>query len=248
MKVFKNQTQYIRDNHKSNFSVISNCLINDNRLNVIDIGIMTKLLSNSDSYVFNSEYFLKSISGVNKKLYRDSIRKLQSFGYLQKKRIQDGVIWTVIEVPNFVTVDFVSSELVSNGIVTNQIERIICTNIEQIPIEKNTKDNKQNLEISVITSDIDNENKFNIFNLDNDKSNQFKNKYKEIKLMFYPNIGFSPIDFEKLLTKIVVSKYQVSNDRNSVVKFITEQVQYKTDFFNDMKYIIEDFNKNNVSV
>jgi hypothetical protein len=250
MKTYNNKTEYIRDSHKSNFMVISNNLVNDSRLNVIDIGIMTKLLSNSNTYIFNSEYFLKNISGINKKLYRDSIKKLQSLGYLQKKRIQDGVIWSIIEVPNSVTADFVSYELVSNEIVTTQIEPIINTNIEQILIETNNKENKENFESLDNTKDldiIDSSNKFNIFNLDNEKNNQLKNKYKEIKLLYYQNIGFTMLDFEKLLSKIVVTKYQVSNDRISIKKFISDQVQYKTDFFNDMKYIIEDFNKNNVS-
>ncbi len=98
-KEYKNTTVYIRESHNEEypFTVVSNHLVNDDRLNVTDKGIMLMILSNSDSYVLNVTYLQKE-SGIGKVLFNKSMKKLQELGYLLKKPIRNGGYkWIVME-------------------------------------------------------------------------------------------------------------------------------------------------------
>lgn len=96
----KNLTNYNRADHgtTNNYTVISNQLINDNNLNVIDKGIMLMILSNSDNFIYNSIVMQKK-SGIGKIAFYSSIKKLITLGYINKQAIQGGYIWTINEAP-----------------------------------------------------------------------------------------------------------------------------------------------------
>ena len=136
----KNEYIINRAPHKGNHTIITNLLIRDPRLNVIDIGIMTKLLSDNDKiWIFNKEYFRETISGIGKKKYDSSWKKLQQLGYVSKKRIQSGVRWTINEIPTHSTSndDFITSknERNENNSITSHFNPTEINPTEINPIE-----------------------------------------------------------------------------------------------------------------
>jgi len=103
-KQFSNQTIYIRESHTDGFtySVISNSLINDVRLNATEVGLMTKFLSNSNSYVFNST-FEQQASGLGNIYYNSCLKNLKQLGYVVKKNLTTGGIkWILIETKEII--------------------------------------------------------------------------------------------------------------------------------------------------
>lgn len=96
---FNNDTQYNRAMHENKYTVITNDLINDLRLSPIEIGIMVMILSNSDSFIFNSTLMQKR-STLGKVMFYNSMKKLIEFGYIQKKaKVKGGWLWTINETP-----------------------------------------------------------------------------------------------------------------------------------------------------
>lgn len=112
MKNFKNETKLNRTAHDENnfYTCVSNQLIKDERLTIIEVGIMVKLLSNSDGWIFNSSYF-KTTLGIGKDLYFKSIKHLVELGYINKIRYQGGVRWIINETPNFINPDISTIEI-----------------------------------------------------------------------------------------------------------------------------------------
>jgi hypothetical protein len=101
-KIFKNSTVYYREQHnaKHPYTVLTNQIIEDDRLNATEKGLMYMILSNSDEYVFNSDY-LQKISGLGKVTYFNAIKHLQEFGYLIKRAVSTGGYrWTILESKN----------------------------------------------------------------------------------------------------------------------------------------------------
>jgi hypothetical protein len=96
----KNKTTFNREPHNSEntYTVISNKLVNDDRLTATAKGIMLMILSNSDNYVLNISYIQK-ISGVGEVHFQTNINKLKELGYLIKSRIQGGYHWIINESP-----------------------------------------------------------------------------------------------------------------------------------------------------
>ena len=98
-KEFKNKTVYIREsyNEEHPFTIISNHLVKDERLNASEKGLMLMILSNRNDYILNSSYLQKE-SGLGKTTFNKSMRTLQKVGYLLKKPLQNGGYkWIVIE-------------------------------------------------------------------------------------------------------------------------------------------------------
>jgi hypothetical protein len=99
-KNYKNEFIINRAKHKQNFTVITNHLIKDERINVICKGIMLMILSNSDkNFVLNLKV-LQPQSGIGKVAFYNATDKLQELGYLNKQAIKSGVRWTVNEIPS----------------------------------------------------------------------------------------------------------------------------------------------------
>ncbi len=86
MNILQNQTIYNRSLHDSNnpYLMISSKLINDKRLTNDELLIMIKILSNSDSYIFNSTFLQKEMKLGQIKFY-SAIKNLIKYGYLKKK-------------------------------------------------------------------------------------------------------------------------------------------------------------------
>ena len=82
-KEFKNKTVYIREsyNEEHPFTIISNHLVKDERLNASEKGLMLMILSNRNDYILNSSYLQKE-SGLGKTTFNKSMRTLQKVGYL----------------------------------------------------------------------------------------------------------------------------------------------------------------------
>ena len=107
-KTYKNTTTYKRCTHSEEhpFTVISNYLIRElesedpqKKINFTELGFMTYLLSNSDTFIFNSEYVQKFISGVGQDKYYRMVEHLIELGYIQKKpRKEGGWNWEINEI------------------------------------------------------------------------------------------------------------------------------------------------------
>jgi hypothetical protein len=98
-KEYHNQFTINRDEHKSGYTVISNHLVRDERLDALDKGIMLMILANdSTKYVLNTTVLHKS-TGLGKTSFYGSIEKLRELGYINKERFQGGVRWIINEIP-----------------------------------------------------------------------------------------------------------------------------------------------------
>lgn len=99
-RTFKNKTKIVRAEHDkdNHFTCISNKLIQDTRLNVYELGIMLKILSNSDDYVLHTTYLAKQV-GISQGKFNKAIKHLISIGYINKEQIQGGWLWTINEIP-----------------------------------------------------------------------------------------------------------------------------------------------------
>jgi hypothetical protein len=98
-KDFKNKTVYIREsyNEEHPFTIISNHLVKDERLNATEKGIMLMIFSNANIYVLNSTYLQKE-SGIGKVQFNNCMKHLQELGYLVKKPLKNGGYkWIIIE-------------------------------------------------------------------------------------------------------------------------------------------------------
>jgi len=100
-KIYVNTTKYNRlsdeQKVKHRYTVISNLLINDERLSFTEKGMMIWILSNSDDYIFNSEYVQKYISGIGEDSYYKCMKHLQELGYIQKTKKLKGFDWIINE-------------------------------------------------------------------------------------------------------------------------------------------------------
>ncbi|MBN2835295.1 MAG: hypothetical protein JXR48_10045, partial [Candidatus Delongbacteria bacterium] len=104
---YVNTTHYNTAPHddKHPFLVISNEIIKDQRLSDEELGLMIRILNNSESYVFNSSYFQAHVSSLGERRYYKSLKHLQELGYIIKKPKQGGIDWIINEVPSNVITD-----------------------------------------------------------------------------------------------------------------------------------------------
>lgn len=99
-KEFRNTTTYNRalNDRDHPYTLISNTLINDERLSFYEKGLMTWILSNSDKYVLNMNH-AGDISGFGKTIRDKASKRLQKLGYLKNERVNGGWHWIVNEIP-----------------------------------------------------------------------------------------------------------------------------------------------------
>jgi len=98
---FQNATVYNRTQHNEQnpFNLFTNKIFTDSRLTFIELGIITKILSNSDNYVFNSDYFQKQ-GGISKYTYNIAMNNLKKYGYVSKTpKKSGGWVWIINEIP-----------------------------------------------------------------------------------------------------------------------------------------------------
>lgn len=130
-RTFKNKTKIVRAEHDkdNHFTCISNRLIQDTRLNVYELGIMLKILSNSDEYVLHTTYLAKQV-GISQGKFNKAIKHLISIGYINKEHIQGGWLWTINEIPNPLKSDSSPKELIPDESTSDDI-----TPDETTPVE-----------------------------------------------------------------------------------------------------------------
>jgi hypothetical protein len=99
MKKYSNTTTYNRAIHDTahNYLMLSYNFLDDERLNVVEIGIMILILKKSDDYILNS-LFLKKQCGIGDDRFHKAIKNLQNYGYLIKKNKQGSTDWIVNEI------------------------------------------------------------------------------------------------------------------------------------------------------
>jgi hypothetical protein len=99
-----NKTTIHRITKNQNFTVLSNDLINDSRLDFRDIGVITYLLSKPDVWIINQSEVMRS-HNIGRASLRTSFQNLMDCGYITrvKNKTEDGeYFWdyTVFESPN----------------------------------------------------------------------------------------------------------------------------------------------------
>jgi len=169
-----NKTIYYRASHdeKHPYTMISNTLIKDNRLSILEKGLMIYLLSNSDKYVINKSVILRD-SGHGRKAIDNAFKNLKELNYIAYMYNKNVHTWIINEYPEYcsqsdstnVTAehcgDFSNrtnvipekcNNLIDSTIVTSQLEQVINineTNINEANTnEANTKEEITKEEIS----------------------------------------------------------------------------------------------------
>lgn len=103
-KEFKNQTQYFPTEHESNFTIINNKLLEDDRLSLLDVGIMVYILKfvnfNYDGrkYIVNKKA-IESRSGFGYNLFTKHWNNLIECGYIIQTRKKGGWEYEIYENP-----------------------------------------------------------------------------------------------------------------------------------------------------
>ncbi len=99
-KEYRNQFTINRSKHNSNYTCISNHLIKDERLSATEKGIMALILSNDDKkYILNMSVLQKTCR-IGDDKFNSSIKNLVNLGYINKRRFQGGIHWTINEIPS----------------------------------------------------------------------------------------------------------------------------------------------------
>ena len=80
----RNTTIYHRSVKDKNnyYTMISNKLVKDDRLSFIEVGIMTWILSNNDSFILNKG-FIQKRSGLGRTVFNRAWKALEDLGYIQ---------------------------------------------------------------------------------------------------------------------------------------------------------------------
>lgn len=86
-------------NEEKKYYYIDNVFINDERLNVSEIGILLNIVTNNKTkYTFNSIQTQKT-SGIPKLKYFNGIKKLKECGYLDSKCLFGaGIHWVIKDI------------------------------------------------------------------------------------------------------------------------------------------------------
>lgn len=195
------------------------------------------ILSNSDSYVFNSTYLQKN-SGLGIKRYYTIIAHLIELGYLEKNRIQHGVEWIINEVATTTaTEQHNEAETAQEDTTTAQQQEelnisidnnITCDNsndtiesIEDIIEENNTiNEIEESIEDKIITINNNNnmENAKKVLLNEQPETKKVINEYQFGKLLEQNNISkrmiqlvnvYEQLGFEKMLNS---EKEEYSNN------------------------------------
>lgn len=96
-----NRTRYNRspnDGVGNSYTKLNSDLIEDSRINIIQVGIMTYILNQSDDWAINKKMVLKHCKiPVGK--FNDAWDGLMDLGYIEKERVRGGVEWIINETP-----------------------------------------------------------------------------------------------------------------------------------------------------
>ena len=155
-KNYKNETQYYRISHDSEhpYLMISNALLRDENLDLLEIGIMVHLLSHDESYIINNSYIQKKC-GIGQDRYYKSIKHLIDLGYIIKVPFFGGVCWIINEIPRQVLKNGTISEKTNCLLTIRAKTNCLNTNclntnclfhtLRSIDIPINNKPNKNEL-------------------------------------------------------------------------------------------------------
>jgi hypothetical protein len=116
-KKYKNGTKYNKCEHDEEhpYTIMTNNIIRDERLDLLEVGIMTHLLSHDENnYTINTTYIQK-ISGIGQDRFYKKIKHLTELGYITKIPILGGINWTINESPVQLIEDVTSSENTNRG-------------------------------------------------------------------------------------------------------------------------------------
>ena len=94
-KTIYNRSRASRSHYKKSFSLD---IYKDQKLDFIDIGLLTWLLSNSKNFIINKSKVMVR-SGLPENKFLNSWKKLQDVGYLEKRPFQGGIEWVINEIP-----------------------------------------------------------------------------------------------------------------------------------------------------
>jgi hypothetical protein len=98
----KNDTVFFRDDHEKSYTVISNSLIQDEKLNFLERMIIIYLLSKPKDWIVNKNQVIKE-SGFGIHKVDKAWSNLIKFGYINQIRIQRGWSYEIIEKPQLFT-------------------------------------------------------------------------------------------------------------------------------------------------
>ena len=99
-KEYRNQFTINRAKHNSNYTCITNLLIKDDRLSATEKGIMALILSNDDKKYILYMSVLQKTCRIGDDKFNSSIKNLVNLGYINKRRFQGGIHWTINEIPS----------------------------------------------------------------------------------------------------------------------------------------------------
>lgn len=97
----RNRTTYVRspnDGDMNKYSKIDSDLIEDSRLSIFQVGLMTYILNQSNDFIINKGVIQKR-SGLGRLVFDREWAKLIEFGYLEMLRFKGGVEWIIHENP-----------------------------------------------------------------------------------------------------------------------------------------------------
>lgn len=173
-KIYSNTTNYNRCEHSMEYpyTMLSNDLIKDQRLNLLEVGIMTYLLSNSDTYIINTSY-IQRICGIGQDRFYKAIKHLTDLGYLIKNQRKGSTNWIVNENPSYqpknennsenTSVESTISEntsiesTISENTIGESTGITIIKETTNNPLSKNEKSiNEPNINISVVAERVEN--------------------------------------------------------------------------------------------
>lgn len=102
---YPNRTTYNRSEagHNHYKKSIDLDIYKNQQLNFTDIGLLTWLLSNDDSYVINKGTVMTR-SGLPENKFLSSWKKLQELGYIVKIPFKGGVEWQINEVSTIISI------------------------------------------------------------------------------------------------------------------------------------------------
>ena len=146
----------VRHDKDNPYTCVTNMLVQDDRLNATEKGLMLILLSNADSYILNSTYFIQQTGLGNNRFY-NCWNHLIELGYINKRQIQGACEWVINEFPNPLKPDSTLDESTPceinwDEITPDETKSLISTNETSIN-ETTSKQNNEKKEEENITRD-----------------------------------------------------------------------------------------------
>jgi len=128
---YSNETVMFKSEHKKNYTVLSNSLIQNKELSFLEVGIMTYLLSLPKGWVINKTQIQK-VSGVGRVAFNKSWDKLINQGYINSIRIQGGFSYEVIETSMNIKVSHTRNMLQVQNVAYAKNETLISTHNNKV--------------------------------------------------------------------------------------------------------------------